>query len=49
MRLLQDLWRYLRVRRKYVLLPLLLFLLILGLLVVVTEGSVVAPFIYPLF
>ncbi len=47
--LLRELWRYMRVRKKWWLLPILLALLLLGGLIVLTEGSVVAPFIYTVF
>ncbi len=47
--LLRELWRYMRVRKKWWLLPILVALLLLGGLIVLTEGSVVAPFIYTIF
>jgi len=46
---LGDLWAYLRCRKKYWLLPALVLLLLLGGLLVLVEGSAVAPFIYTLF
>lgn len=46
---LRDLWGFLRVRKKFWLLPLILVLLLFGLLIVLTAGSAVAPFIYTLF
>jgi Family of unknown function (DUF5989) len=49
MEFLQELWRFIRVRKKYWLLPLLLVMAIFGGLVVLTHGSAVAPFIYTLF
>lgn len=49
MEFLRDLWGYLKVRKKYWLLPLILVLLLLALLIVFTSGSAVAPFIYTLF
>jgi len=45
----RDLLRFLMRRKRYWLLPMVLTLLLLGLLVVLTEGSAVAPFIYTLF
>lgn len=42
-------WDFLKVRKKWWLLPVVLFLLLLSLLIVLTEGSAVAPFIYALF
>lgn len=47
--LLVDLWRFMRVRKKFWLLPIISLLLMLGALVVLTQGSAVAPFIYTLF
>ena len=44
-----ELWRFLRARRKYWLLPTLLVLVLLGGLIVLAQGSAVAPFIYTLF
>lgn len=46
---LQDLWHYLKVRKKYWLLPIIIMLLLLGLLIVFTEGTAISPFIYVLF
>ena len=47
--LVQDLWSYMRVRKKFWLLPIIITLLLLGTLIVLSQGSVVAPFIYTLF
>jgi hypothetical protein len=47
--LLADGWRFLRVRKKFWLLPILAVVAILGALVVLGEGSVIAPFIYAIF
>ena len=44
-----ELWEFLRVRKKMWLLPLVFFLLLMGLLIVFSESSAVAPFIYTLF
>jgi hypothetical protein len=44
-----DPWRYLRVRKKYWLAPILIVMILFGALVFVTKGSVDAPFIYTLF
>lgn len=46
---LKDLWGFLRVRKKFWLLPLILMLLLFGGLIVLTSGSAIAPFIYTLF
>jgi len=42
-------WEYLRTRKKWWLLPIVVFLLLLSLLIVFTEGSAVAPLIYAIF
>ena len=47
--LLSELWDFMRERKKFWLLPIVLFLGLLGSLIVLTEGSAVAPFIYTLF
>ena len=44
-----QMWRFLGVRRKYWLLPIILITVLLGGLLVLAHGSVVAPFIYTLF
>lgn len=44
-----ELWFFLRERKKFWLLPIVLFLVLLGSLIVLTEGSAVAPFIYTMF
>jgi len=49
MSLFIDLWLFLKERRKWWLLPIVSILLLLGLLMVLTGGSVIAPFIYTLF
>lgn len=46
---MSDLWAFMKVRKKFWLLPILLTLLTLGALLVFAQGSVVAPFIYTLF
>lgn len=46
---LKEFWLFLKVRKKYWLLPILLVMLLLALLVVVGNGSAVAPFIYTVF
>jgi hypothetical protein len=47
--ILGEFWEFLRERKKWWLGPIVLLLLLLGLLVVFTEGSALAPFIYALF
>ena len=49
MSFLKELWRYMRVRKKYWLIPILVVMAILGGLIVLSQGSAVAPFIYTLF
>ena len=49
MDLLRDLWDFMRERKKFWLAPILIILLVFGMLMVLTQGSVVAPFIYTLF
>jgi hypothetical protein len=49
MSFLRELWAYMRTRKKYWLIPILLVMLILGGLIVLAQGSAVAPFIYTLF
>lgn len=49
MALLKELWRFLRVRKKLWLLPILIVMLVVGGLLIMAQGSVVAPFIYTLF
>jgi hypothetical protein len=46
---LGELWAFLRIRKKFWLLPILVVMGLLGVLIVLTEGSVLAPFIYALF
>ena len=46
---LAELWRFMRVRKKFWLLPILIMMVVFGGLVVLTKGSVFAPFIYTLF
>lgn len=46
---LSDLWRFVRIRKKYWLLPLIATLLIIGGLLLFAESSAIAPFIYTLF
>ena len=44
-----EFWQYLRVRKKFWLLPILIMMVIFGGLVVLTQGSAIAPFIYTIF
>lgn len=47
--LLRELWAYMRIRKKFWLLPLVLVLLLMGTLLIFAQGSVLAPFIYTIF
>jgi len=47
--LLKDLWGFMKARKKFWLAPIIMVLLLLGFLIVVSQGSAVAPFIYTLF
>ena len=49
MAFLQELWRFMRARKKFWLLPILIMMVVFGGLVVLTKGSAIAPFIYTLF
>lgn len=49
MNLLKELWAFMRVRKKWWLLPLITVLLIVGSLLVFAQGSALAPFIYTIF
>jgi len=47
--LLQDLWGFLKVRKKFWLGPIIFIMLIMGMLLILSQGSVIAPFIYTIF
>ncbi|MDD2903531.1 MAG: DUF5989 family protein [Syntrophales bacterium] len=49
MGIMRDLWGFLKVRKKYWLLPIILTLLLFGSLIIFASGSAIAPFIYTLF
>lgn len=49
MSFIKELWAFIRTRKKYWLLPILVMMAILGGLIVLAQGSAVAPFIYTLF
>ena len=46
---LSEVWAYLRVRKKYWLIPVFVIMAMLGALIVLSQGSVLAPFIYTIF
>jgi hypothetical protein len=47
--LLKDLWAFMRERKKFWLAPIIIMLLLLGALLVLSQGSAIAPFIYTIF
>ena len=47
--LIKDLWGFMRARKKFWLGPIIVVMLLLGVLIVLAEGSAIAPFIYTLF
>ncbi len=49
MSFLAELWSFMSARKKFWLLPIIVMALLLGVLVVLTQGSAVAPFIYTIF
>jgi len=49
MSFLGELWQFLRARKKFWLLPIIVVMLLMGGLLILAEGSAVAPFIYTLF
>jgi hypothetical protein len=49
MEFLKELWEFLRIRKKIWLAPIIIVMLLLGGLLILAQGSVVAPFIYTLF
>ena len=46
---LREFWEFLRVRKKYWLLPIFIVLVLFGALIILSQGSAVAPFIYTIF
>ena len=49
MSFIKEFWEFLRVRKKFWLLPILIFLILFGGLIILSQGSAVAPFIYAIF
>ena len=49
MEMIKELWMFLRIRKKYWLWPIFVTMALLGVLIVLAQGSAVAPFIYTLF
>jgi len=46
---LKEIWAFMRERKKYWLLPIMVMMVIFGALIVLTQGSAIAPFIYTIF
>lgn len=49
MSFIKDLWAFMKARKKFWLLPIILIMLLLGTVIVLGQGSAIAPFIYTLF
>jgi hypothetical protein len=49
MEMIKDLWAFLRARKKFWLWPIIVMMALLGVLIVLAQGSAIAPFIYTLF
>ncbi len=49
MEFLKEFWEFLKVRKKYWLIPIIVVLVLFGGLIILSQGSVVAPFIYTIF
>ena len=49
MEFLKEFWEFLKVRKKYWLLPFIIVLVVFGGIIILSQGSVVAPFIYTIF
>ncbi len=49
MSMIKELWAFMRVRKKYWMWPIFVMMALLGVLIVLAQGSAVAPFIYTLF
>ena len=49
MNFIREFWEFLKIRKKYWLLPIIIVLAIFGGLIVLTQGSAIAPFIYTIF
>ena len=47
--LIKDLWDFLKTRKKYWLAPLILTIVLMGSLIIFSQGSIIAPFIYSIF
>ena len=49
MEFLKEFWEFLKIRKKYWLLPIIIILVLFGGLIILSQGSAIAPFIYTIF
>ena len=49
MSFIREIWSFMRIRKKFWLLPIMLMMMLFGGLIVLTQGSAIAPFIYTIF
>ena len=49
MSFIKEFWEFLKIRKKYWLMPILIVLLLFGSLIILSQGSAIAPFIYTIF
>jgi len=49
MNFIREFWQFLKIRKKYWLLPIIIVLVLFGGLIILSQGSAVAPFIYTIF
>ena len=49
MNFIKEFWNFVKVRKKFWMLPILIFLILFGGLIILSQGSAVAPFIYAIF
>jgi len=49
MEFLEEFWEFLKIRKKFWLLPIIIVLVLFGGLIILSQGSVIAPFIYTIF
>ncbi|WP_394950049.1 DUF5989 family protein [uncultured Helicobacter sp.] len=49
MNIIKELWQFLKTRKKFWLFPVILVMVFLGMLIVLSQGSAIAPFIYTIF
>ena len=49
MNFIKEFWEFLKIRKKYWLLPIIIVLVLFGTLIILSQGSAIAPFIYTIF